>query len=66
MDGKKQGGGWRRRDGQIGFGGRQDEKTRIMCLPEREGMHLSRRVNIVDSLLILLFMARHQTMSSLS
>lgn len=42
----------------VGFGGREEEKTRIMCLPERqekEGMHLSRWVNIVDSLLILLF-----------
>lgn len=44
MDGKQQGGGGVAID-TVGFGGREEEKTRIMCLPERrekEGMHLSR------------------------
>lgn len=45
MENSKAGGGGGSAIDTVGFGGREEEKTRIMCLPERpekEGMHLSR------------------------
>lgn len=45
MENSKTGGGGGGAIDTVGFGGREEEKTRIMCLPEgqeKEGMHLSR------------------------
>lgn len=40
MENSEAGGGEEGAIDIVGFGGKEEEKTRIMCLPEKEGMHL--------------------------